>query len=134
MAVLEHIRYPHIMMREAYRVLKPHGKLIGSVSFLEPFHGDSYYHHTQLGAINTLQYGGFKIEKLAPSEKWSVLNAQASMALFPRMPEIIAQSIVYPLQLLHKFWWKISSLITPTANNHNRIIKTTGAYTFIVTK
>ena len=133
-AVLEHIRFPFVMMREVYRVLKPHGTFIGTVAFLEPFHGDSFYHHSHLGAYNSLQYGGFTIEKLAPSAEWSVLSAQATMALFPKMPDFLSRSIVFPLQLFHKLWWRAGSLVSPKSNPQTRIMNTTGMFTFIVTK
>jgi len=133
-AVLEHIRFPFVMIREAYRVLKPHGKFIGTVAFLEPFHGDSYYHHTHLGIFNSLHYGGFSIVKLAPSVQWSGLRAQASMGLFPKMPWFMSRAIVYPIQVLHKLWWRVGRLIKPHTNKHLRITKTTGSFTFIATK
>ncbi len=133
-AVLEHIRYPFVVMQEAYRVLKPHGRFIGTVAFLEPFHGDSYYHHTALGIYNSLQYGGFRIEKIAPSEEWSVLEAQATMGLFPKMPQFLAHSLIFPLQILHKLWWKLASLLTCKANESVRITNTTGAFVFIAGK
>ncbi|MDD5223168.1 MAG: class I SAM-dependent methyltransferase [bacterium] len=133
-AVLEHIRFPFVMMREAYRVLKPHGKIIGTVAFLEPFHGDSFYHHTHLGTFNSLQFAGFTIEKLAPSEKWPVLMAQASMSLFPYAPRFISKSIVYPVQLLHKIWWSVGGMILRKNTKSNRIRNTTGAFVFIATK
>jgi ubiquinone/menaquinone biosynthesis C-methylase UbiE len=130
-AVLEHIRYPFVMMKEAYRVLKPNGMFIGTVAFLEPFHGNSFYHHTHLGTYNSLKEGGFEIEHVAPSEKWSVLVAQARMGLFPKMPIFFAKMLVFPVLFLHRLWWKIGSKLNPKASEKTRILLTTGAFTFI---
>jgi len=135
-AVLEHIRFPFVMMSEVYRVLEPMGKFIGSVAFLEPFHGDSFYHHTHLGTYNSLQHAGFDIVQVAPNEKWSVLIAQSSMALFPKMPSPISEAVVMPLYVLHKIWWRLGSFVThlKEANEKNRILKTTGSLFFVANK
>jgi SAM-dependent methyltransferase len=133
-AVLEHIRYPFIAMKEAYRVLKPNGIFIGSVAFLEPFHGDSFYHHSHLGTYNSLKEGGFKIEYICPNDKWSVLDAQASMALFPKMPRFFSKLLVMPIQVFHKIWWKIGGIISNKATEETRVRNTAGAFIFIVRK
>ena len=133
-AVLEHIRFPFVAMKESYRVLKPNGVFIGTVAFLEPFHGDSFYHHTHLGTYNSLQEGGFRIEKICPSDKWLVLVAQASMGLFPKMPRLLSRSLVFPIQIMHKIWWRIGSIISNKATEEARVKNTTGAFTFIARK
>jgi SAM-dependent methyltransferase len=132
--VLQYVRYPFVMMREAYRALKPGGKFIGTVAFLEPSHGTSFYHHSHLGAFNSLQYGGFTVEQIAPSEKWSVLMALASMGLFHGLPRALSQAIIFPLQLVHKLWWQFAGLITGRNLNELRIRHFTGSFTFIATK
>jgi SAM-dependent methyltransferase len=133
-AVLEHLRFPFVAMKEAYRVLKKNGKFIGTVAFLEPFHGDSFYHHTHLGVYNVLNDVGFNIEKICPSRKYSVLMAQAKMSLFPKMPLLISHSILKPIHLLHVLWWKIASFFSNKASEDIRIINTSGVFTFIAKK
>jgi len=132
--VLQYVRYPFVMMREAQRVLKPGGKFIGTVAFLEPSHGTSFYHHSHLGTYNSLQSGGFTVEQVAPSEEWSVLVALASMGLFHGLPRGISQAIVFPLQLLHKLWWQVAGLVMGRNLNELRIRHFTGSFTFIAIK
>jgi SAM-dependent methyltransferase len=135
-AAIHLFRYPLVMMKEAHRVLKPNGRFLGTVAFLEPFHDGGYYHHTHLGAINSLRFGGFKVEKLAPSVQWSGLTAQASMSLFPKMPKFLSSSIVYPVQLLHQAWWQMGSMVTrnPNAEKNVRIRNNTAAFSFVASK
>jgi SAM-dependent methyltransferase len=135
-AVLEHVQYPFVMMKETYRVLKPGGKFIGTVAFLEPFHGDSFYHHTYLGAYNSLAFAGFEIQAIAPVPGWSVLTAQAIMSLFPKLPRPISKAVVFPLHLLHRLWWKIGYLVThsKTSSEESRVLQTAGAFSFLARK
>jgi SAM-dependent methyltransferase len=131
LAVLEHIRFPSIAMKEAYRVLHPHGVFIGTVAFLEPCHDDTYYHHTHLGTYNVLREGGFSIQCVCPDEKWPVLVAQACMGLFPKMPRILAKSLVMPLHLLHRVWWGMRGIVRKKSMEDMRIRNTAGSFTFI---
>lgn len=133
-AVLEHIRFPSVMTREVLRVLQAGGVYIGTVSFLEPFHGQSFYHHTHLGVYNTLRDAGFAVERIGPNPKWPVLTAQAMMSLFPKMPFVLCRALVAPLQWLHVLWWKLGSVVDDRASRNARLTRTAGAFFFVAAK
>jgi SAM-dependent methyltransferase len=130
-AVLEHIRFPFVAMREAFRVLRPGALFIGTVAFLEPFHGNSYFHHSHLGVLTSLLEGGFEIDCIAPHADWNALTAQANMGLFPKMPGVLQRLLIWPLQVLHRLWWAAGRRITPEATEAVRIRNLTGAFSFV---
>jgi len=134
-AMLEHIQYPFIVIKEVYRVLEPKGIFIGSVAFLEPFHSKSYYHHTHLGVLNLLNFAGFDIKYISPSAKWTVLKAQSHF-LFPGLPRQISKGLIMPLSVFHRIWWKIIYFLTHSShvNEIHRLLRTTGSFSFIAKK
>jgi SAM-dependent methyltransferase len=134
MAVLEHLQYPPVAMNEAWRVLKPGGSFVGTVAFLEPFHGNSYYHHTHLGTLNSLRTAGFEVTHVAPSMTWTVLKAQADMALFPKMPGWMMTALITPLHLAHRLWWAIGRLLGKTSDSTSIACRTTGMFAFVARK
>lgn len=134
-AVLEHIRYPLMMMKEAHRVLRPGGTFLGTVAFQEPFHSNSFYHHSHLGTLNALRFAGFEVHRVAPTEPfWSALDALANMGLFPGSPRWLARILVGPLRLLHRLWWRAGRVVDPNATEENRMLKNSGAVIFWASK
>jgi ubiquinone/menaquinone biosynthesis C-methylase UbiE len=134
--LLEHIQYPFVMIREAHRVLRPNGVFIGTVAFLEPFHGNSYYHHSRLGTLNTLRYGGFDILQLATSTRWSVFTAQAAMSaniLFPKVPRFLSRNLISMPHRLSNLWWKLARFIKSDIPRRP-LDHTVGAFSFVVKK
>lgn len=135
-AVLEHIQYPLVLMQEVNRVLKDDGVLIGTVSFLEPFHENSFYHHTHLGLYNDLVHAGFEVDQLAASKNWQVFDAQAQMApwiFFPGLPNCLRKSIIRLPRVLSKLWLSSNRLFrkTPLPENYYQI---TGAFSYVARK
>ena len=64
-AVLEHVRDPFRCAKELVRVLKPGGRILAAVPFLQPLHAypDHYYNMTGRGLINLFE-GQVQIDRL----------------------------------------------------------------------
>ncbi|MGQ0804268.1 MAG: class I SAM-dependent methyltransferase [Actinomycetota bacterium] len=133
-AALEHMSYPFVALREAGRVLQPGGTFVGTVAFLEPFHGRSYFHHTHLGLLRELKLADLEVVRIAPDATWTGLRAQAKNALFPGMPPRVAMAVVKPVDLLHRLSWRVAERKRGTSLQSVRLCQTTGAFYFIARK
>ncbi len=64
--VFEHVEYPHELIREIIRVLKPGGHIIGSVSQLEPYHSFSIFNFTIYGVCKLFNKDGLTLKEIRP--------------------------------------------------------------------
>lgn len=78
-AVTEHLACPQLVAQEVARVLKPGGHYLGNVSFLEPWHDDSFFHMSPLGVFEFLTQAGFEIDHIWPGEGYSGFKAIMAM-------------------------------------------------------
>lgn len=78
-AVTEHVACPYLVAQEAARVLKPGGFYLGNVSFLEPWHDDSFFHMSPLGAFELLTQARFDIAYIWPGRGYNGFHALMQM-------------------------------------------------------
>lgn len=62
----EHVEDPFYSMSEITRVLKPGGKLVGSVSFLEPYHAYQTFSYTPYGFALLADRCGLSLKQISP--------------------------------------------------------------------
>jgi SAM-dependent methyltransferase len=71
--VLEYVEQPELVVAEAARVLEPGGVFCGSVSFLEPIHGQTYFNLSPLILERLLRRHGFVDVEIKPGLNGFVL-------------------------------------------------------------
>ena len=76
--VLEHLPWPWFAIAETVRVLKLGGLIVGSVSFLEPFH-DSYFSFSHWAIEELLKSQGLEISEIRPGTSAFVAIASAML-------------------------------------------------------
>lgn len=101
-AVIEHLSDPWQASRELNRVLKPGGYFLGTIAFLEPFHGNSFFHMSHLGIQQLLGSANFEIDRIWPGA--NVVETQIQK-LFP-LP-ICLRGII---SLFGKIIWWLSQI------------------------
>ncbi len=65
--VLEHVRHPDRLLQDVARVLKPGGRFVGSVSYLEPYHSRSIFDFTPYGVMRVFEEAGLDVLELRPA-------------------------------------------------------------------
>lgn len=90
--VFEHIRHPDRVAAEVFRVLRPGGLFIGSLSGLEPYHSFSMFNFTPYGLYRLLQDNGLHLTELRPgAESTSLVIRQLTLR------RISGFRLIYPL-------------------------------------
>ncbi len=127
LAVLEHLRSPHLAAQEVARVLAPGGVFAGTVAFLEPFHEESTFHHSAHGLWLVLHEAGFVDIEIEPNRSWDVVQANLEMGLLPHVPSLLRRLLARLTSGVVHLVWRL----TRTGASLERYAEFTGGFRFV---
>jgi SAM-dependent methyltransferase len=102
LSVVPHTAHPLVVMREIHRVLRPGGRYIGTMEFLEPCHMQSRHHVTALGVQDWIDFSGFELVELEANDRWLGIHALLQMGFFPRLSWKVNGHLGSALASLHR--------------------------------
>lgn len=97
-ASFEHYRNPLQVAEEVARVLKPGGFFCGLIAFLQPWHGNSYYHFSHLGVKEMIEHVGLRVIDIRAGEMHGVTYLIREM--FPAPIKFVGTTLSVYGQLL----------------------------------
>jgi SAM-dependent methyltransferase len=94
-ALTEHLACPHLVAQQVKRILKPGGYYLGNVSFLEPWHDNSFFHMSPLGVFELLTQAEFDVLHIWPGQGYSGFRAILSMGNKATRPLSFLGDVMY---------------------------------------
>jgi len=121
-AVLEHCYFPHLVMREIHRVLRPGGSALMGASFWEKWHGESFFHFTPNGIYAVCAQAQLDLVDLWSG--WGFIPAVLTHAVSRRLRK--------PGYQLQRVWDRVATRVFGADEAYTRKIKTSGSLHFRV--
>lgn len=106
-AVFEHLENPWRAIDEIRRCTKKKGILFSTVAFLQPFHGNSYYHMTFLGVRSLFEKNGFHVTYLKPGGNvlQYAFKSLLPVPFLPKVLEKLANLFMWFYGLVFSYLW-----------------------------